>query len=70
MSNQIGIRMRRKDLDILKQVCKARGEDVSSFVRRSVLKELARLSYLTQEEKKALGVVSKQSTRKSAEENE
>ena len=70
MSNQIGIRMRRKDLDILKQVCKARGEDVSSFVRRSVLKELARLSYLTQEEKKALGVVSKQSTRESAEENE
>lgn len=52
----VGARFSMSDANLLKQVCIDRGEDMSDFVRRSVRKELARLSYLTKEEKKALGV--------------
>jgi len=48
--------MSTEDIELLKKVCKARGEDLSDFVRRSVRKELARLCYLSAEEKKALGM--------------
>ena len=34
----------------------SRGEDVSDFVRRAIKVELAKLSFLSAEEKKALGV--------------
>jgi uncharacterized protein (DUF1778 family) len=47
-------RMDEKEVQLIKKVAKARGEDLSDFVRRAVKKELARLSYLTDEEKKAL----------------
>ena len=56
MSGQIGVRMQPRDIRLLKDVCKARGEDVSDFVRRAIKMELARLSFLTSEEKKALGL--------------
>lgn len=49
-------RMPKKRVELLKKVCKARGEDLSDFVRRAVKMELARLSYLNDEEKKALGL--------------
>jgi hypothetical protein len=45
----------------LKEVSRARGEDLSDFVRRAVLKELANLSFLPDEQKKALGVLGGQS---------
>ena len=48
-------RVEQSDLDLLKQICKCRGEDISDFVRRAVRMELARLSYLSNEEMKALG---------------
>jgi hypothetical protein len=41
--------------DRIKKICRDRGEDVSDFIRRSVLKELATLSFLPPEQKKALG---------------
>ena len=47
--------MPRESIELLKTVCKARGEDMSSFVRRAVYKELADLSFLSSERKKALG---------------
>jgi predicted DNA-binding protein len=57
MSNiVIGVRMPQEIKELLDRVSKNRGEDVSDFVRRSVLKELASLNYLSVEEKKALGV--------------
>ncbi len=57
MSNKtIGVRLPQEDKPLLEKVCKARGEDVSDFVRRSIRKELASLSYLSSEEKKALGI--------------
>lgn len=42
--------------DLLREVSKARGEDVSDFVRRAILRELAQLSFLPDRQKKALGV--------------
>jgi hypothetical protein len=41
---------------LLKKVSHARGEDVSDFVRRAIKSELARLSYLSSADKKALGI--------------
>ncbi len=55
MCGQIGVRMQPRDIRLLKDVCRARGEDVRDFVRRAIKMELARLSFLTPEEKKALG---------------
>jgi len=55
MSNKmIFARMPEEEIELIKKVAKARGEDLSDFVRRAVKRELARLSYLTDEEKKAL----------------
>jgi hypothetical protein len=57
MSNSIiSVRMPHEDKALLERVCKARGEDLSDFVRRSVRKELAILSFLPDEDKKALGI--------------
>lgn len=56
MNNIIGVRFQEKDIKLIKKVCRDRGEDVSDFVRRSVKIELAKLSFLSIEEKKALGV--------------
>lgn len=43
---------------LVKSVSDARGESISTFLRRIVLEELARLSYLDAFQKKALGVSS------------
>lgn len=59
LTNQIGVRMSPTDIELLKNICQARGEDLSDFVRRSIKKELARLSYLNDDEKKALGMLNR-----------
>jgi len=57
MSNlTIGVRISKEDRALLDQICKARGEDLSDFVRRSIRKELASLSFLSHDQKKALGI--------------
>jgi len=53
---QIGVRMPPEEILLLKEVSRARGEDLSDFVRRSIKKELAGLSFLSLKEKKALGL--------------
>lgn len=53
-------RMKEGDVELVKSICEARGENLSNFVRRAVRKELARLSYLSEDEKKALGLATKQ----------
>ncbi|MEM0007999.1 MAG: ribbon-helix-helix protein, CopG family [Candidatus Bathyarchaeia archaeon] len=55
----IGVRLNENEKRLLQQVCKARGEDVSDFVRRAIKKELASLNYFDKETKKALGVLQK-----------
>ena len=52
----IGVRVTDALYSQLKTVSNARGEDVSDFVRRAILKELASLSFLSNEQKKALGI--------------
>jgi len=47
--------MREQEYLLLKDICEKRGEDVSGFVRRAIKKELAKLGYLSEAEKKALG---------------
>ncbi len=45
------------DAALIRLVADARGEDVSTFLRASVYRRLAELSYLGQDRKKALGVM-------------
>lgn len=52
----IGVRMPNEHIVLLKKVCKARGEDISDFVRRAIYKELADLNFLPEEQQKALGL--------------
>lgn len=54
----IGLRMAENDVELIKRICEARGENLSNFIRRTIKMELARLSYLSNEEKKALGFTS------------
>jgi hypothetical protein len=48
--------MNDQDKKLLAKVCRERREDLSDFVRRSVMRELGRLGYLGVSERKALGV--------------
>lgn len=52
----IHTRVPQKIKKILKDVCTRRGESEADFLRRSLLKELADLGFLTDEDKKALGI--------------
>ena len=58
LDGQIGVRLSDGDLVLLKEVCKARAEDVSGFIRRLVRKELSRLGYLDENVRKAFQVES------------
>ena len=52
----IAVRFSISDAKLLEEITKIRGQNVSDFVRLSVRKELARLSFLSDKEKKVLGV--------------
>jgi len=52
----ISFKIRAEDWEKVKKVAEARGETGSDFIRRAVRKELADLQFLSDEEKKALGV--------------
>jgi hypothetical protein len=54
--------MTEQDVLFLKRVCKARGENLSTFIRRAIKLELGRLSLLNDEEKMALGLASMRET--------
>jgi len=56
MMTHIDVRIPDGDKELVEKVCRARGEGVSSFVRRAVRRELGRLNFLTDEEKKALSI--------------
>jgi len=55
-NTNLGVRVSPEDRDLLDKVCKARGEDVSDFIRRAIRKELAELSFYPEDVKKALGM--------------
>ena len=50
------IRIPRDIHVLLSQVSEKRSETISGFIRRAILKELAALSFLPDEQKKALGM--------------
>lgn len=52
----IGVRVTAQLYTKIRTISNARGEDVSDFVRRAMLKELAGLSFLSNDQKKALGL--------------
>jgi len=52
----IGARVSPEIHSLVDTVSRARGEDISSFIRRLVFTELAELNYLPDEQKKALGI--------------
>jgi hypothetical protein len=56
LEKTIGVRVTEQLYMLLTKVCSNRGEDVSDFIRRAILKELASLSFLDPEQKKALGI--------------
>jgi len=56
-SRTIGVRIEQKDRKLIDKICKARGEQLSDFIRRAIKKELASLNFLSEETKKALGVL-------------
>ena len=56
-NNIIVFRTTNSNKILLENISKARGEDVSDFVRRAVFKELAELGFVSKEQRKALGMV-------------
>jgi uncharacterized protein (DUF1778 family) len=60
---RIGVRVPSDDVDLLKRICRSRGEDVSDFIRRAIRSEFARLSFLKPLDKKALGIKTEQNRR-------
>ena len=52
----LGIKLSEEDKQLLDEVANQRGEANSSFVRRAIRKELARLGYFDEDVRKALGV--------------
>ena len=56
LTKVIGTRFDEKTFDLIEKVTNAQGIDVSDFIRLSAKRELARLSFLSEDEKKALEV--------------
>ncbi len=56
MESTLRIRITSKDRELIEKACKIRGEDLSSFTRRSLKKELAHLGLYNEDELKILGI--------------
>ena len=56
MENAIRVRISSNDRALIEKVCKIRGEDLSSFTRRALKKELATLGIYNKEELTILGI--------------
>jgi len=56
LGENVTVRFSRHIRDLVKQVAQARGMDESDVIREAVHQKLASLSFLTDDEKKALGV--------------
>jgi hypothetical protein len=52
----LSARFPHDDVVLLRRIASARREDISSFLRRALRSEFARLGYLSSSEEKALGV--------------
>jgi len=52
----VSVRFSKRIRGIVRKVAEARGLDESTFIRQTIHQELARLNFLTDDEKKALGI--------------
>jgi len=52
----IGAKIEPEIRELVRNVAEKRGENISTFLRRALIKELAELSFLPNETKKALGM--------------
>lgn len=52
----VGAKIESELRDLVKNVAEKRGENVSTFLRRALIKELAELSFLPEDTKKAIGI--------------
>ena len=53
----VSFRTDRKTRELLKEIARMRGMDLADFMRELVKKELAKLGYLSEEEKKVFGLI-------------
>lgn len=58
LTKQIGVRVLKSDYELLQEIARGRGIDVSDFVRQLIRSEFAKLNYLDDDVKKALGLTS------------
>jgi len=56
LTENVNVRFSKRDLELLFKVTESRRENLSVFIRRAAMKYLAELSFLPNEEKKALGI--------------
>jgi len=60
MSNEVSetfsFRLSKRDFELLRKISEARGIDASDFVREALKRRFAELAFLSDDEKKALGV--------------
>ena len=52
----LNIRIEQKNKELLEKVSSLRGESPSTFTRRAILRALGELSYLPEDQKKALSL--------------
>jgi hypothetical protein len=52
----VGVRLKIEEEELLRKICRERGEQLSDFIRRSIKKELVSLNYYPKETRKALGI--------------
>lgn len=57
MSTIVSAKFDKEDVKLIEKAVKLRGEDKSSFFRRAVMLELAKLGFMSDERKKVLGFV-------------
>jgi len=57
LGENVTVRFSKRIRDLIKQVAQARGMDESDVIREAVHQKLASLSFLSDDEKKALGVL-------------
>jgi len=56
-----GFRIEKDLYELIKSICKSRGEDIADFMRRATKRELGRLNYLSEDELKALEMIGEDS---------
>jgi len=56
LSKTLMFQLSKRDADLLRRISEAKGIDASDFVREAVRRRFAELAFLSQEEKKALGI--------------